>query len=84
MNPCGAGSESEKGQTMAENEIPIEEWVDKMTTAHNHHAKAIEILEQRGRSLNDRRESCEYTLADIRKSFNKVLDHLDITIEEDE
>ena len=69
---------------MSENEIPIEEWVDKMTLAHNQHAKAIEILDQRGRNLNERLESCEYMLADIRKSFNKVLDHLDITIEEDE
>ena len=69
---------------MADKEIPIEEWVDKMTMAHNHHAKAIEILEQRGRSLNERLESCEVLLADVHRSFNKVLNHLDITIEEDE
>jgi hypothetical protein len=69
---------------MSENEIPIEEWVDRMTKAHNHHAKAIEILEQRGRSLNERLESCEVLLADVHRSFNKVLNHLDITIEEDE
>lgn len=35
-------------------EINLEDWVSDMTTAHNNHAKAIEVLELRERELNDR------------------------------
>jgi hypothetical protein len=41
------------------------------------------VLAQRGSSLNERLELIEMLVADIRISLNKVLDHLNITIEEE-
>jgi len=41
------------------------------------------VLAQRGSSLNERLELVEMLVADIRISLNKVLDHLNITIEEE-
>ena len=66
---------------MAAKEMPIEERVDKMTKAHKHHAKSIEILEQRGRNLNERLEHTENILVAVHRSINRLLEHLDITIE---
>ena len=64
-------------------EKPLQEWVEEITTANNNNFKMIEVLVQRGSSLNERLELVEMLVADIRISVNKVLDHLDITIEEE-
>ena len=64
-------------------EKPLQEWVEEMTTASNNNFKMIEVLAQRTSSLNERLELVEMLVADIRISLNKVLDHLNITIEEE-
>ena len=64
-------------------EKPLQEWVEEITTANNNNFKMIEVLVQRGSSLNERLELIEMLVADIRISLNKVLDHLNITIEEE-
>ena len=64
-------------------EKPLQEWVEEITTASNNNFKMIEVLAQRGSSLNERLELVEMLVADIRISVNKVLAHLDITIEEE-
>jgi len=64
-------------------EKPLQEWVEEITTANNNNFKMIEVLAQRGSSLNERLELVEMLVADIRISLNKVLDHLNITIEEE-
>ena len=64
-------------------EKPLQEWVEEITTANNNNFKMIEVLVQRVSSLNERLELVEMLVADIRISVNKVLDHLDITIEEE-
>ena len=64
-------------------EKPLQEWVEEITTANNNNFKMIEVLVQRGSSLNERLELVEMLVADIRISVNKVLDHLNITIEEE-
>jgi len=64
-------------------EKPLQEWVEEITTANNNNFKMIEVLVQRGSSLNERLELVEMLVADIRISLNKVLDHLNITIEEE-
>ena len=64
-------------------EKPLQERVEEITTANNNNFKMIEVLVQRGSSLNERLELVEMLVADIRISVNKVLDHLDITIEEE-
>jgi hypothetical protein len=69
---------------MSENEIPIQDWVTQMTTAHNHHAQSIDTLEGRSLNLLERLEHVEEMVQDLRISLNKILTHLDITIEEDE
>lgn len=61
-------------------ERTLEEWVADMTTAHNNHAKAIEMLELQERNLNERLEAIEDTVDDIRKSVNILMEHLDLTI----
>ena len=69
---------------MSEQEIPIQEWVTQMTTAHNHHAQSIDTLEGRSLNLLERLEHVEELVQDLRISLNKILTHLDLTIEEDE
>tara|TARA_R100000781_G_C3984717_1_gene94807 strand:- start:2 stop:217 length:216 start_codon:yes stop_codon:yes gene_type:complete len=64
-------------------EKPLQEWVEEITTANNNNFKMIEVLAQRTSSLNERLELVEMLVADIRISLNKVLDHLNITIEEE-
>jgi len=64
-------------------EKPLQEWVEEITTASNNNFKMIEVLAQRTSSLNERLELVEMLVADIRISLNKVLDHLNITIEEE-
>ena len=64
-------------------EKPLQEWVEEITTANNNNFKMIEVLVQRVSSLNERLELVEMLVADIRISLNKVLDHLNITIEEE-
>ena len=64
-------------------EKPLQEWVEEISTANNNIFKMIEVLVQRVRSLNERLELVEMLVADIRISLNKVLDHLNITIEEE-
>ena len=64
-------------------EKPLQEWVEEITTASNNNFKMIEVLAQRVSSLNERLELVEMLVADIRISLNKVLDHLNITIEEE-
>ena len=64
-------------------EKPLQEWVEEITTASNNNFKMIEVLVQRGSSLNERLELVEMLVADARISMNKVLDHLNITIEEE-
>ena len=64
-------------------EKPLQEWVEEITTANNNNFKMIEVLVQRGSSLNERLELVEMLVADARISMNKVLDHLNITIEEE-
>ena len=75
---------TKKDKVMAgKKEKPLQEWVEEITTANNNNFKMIEVLVQRGSSLNERLELVEMLVADIRISVNKVLDHLDITIEEE-
>ena len=64
-------------------ENPLQEWVEEIPTANNTNFKMIEVLVQRVSSLNERLELVEMLVADIRISLNKVLDHLNITIEEE-
>ena len=64
-------------------EKPLQEWVEEITTANNNNFKMIEVLVQRVSSLNERLELVEMLVADARISMNKVLDHLNITIEEE-
>tara|TARA_Y100000590_G_scaffold223680_1_gene253006 strand:- start:2379 stop:2594 length:216 start_codon:yes stop_codon:yes gene_type:complete len=64
-------------------EKPLQEWVEEITTASNNNFKMIEVLAQRTSSLNERLELVEMLVADARISMNKVLDHLNITIEEE-
>jgi len=64
-------------------EKPLQEWVEEITTASNNNFKMIEVLVQRVSSLNERLELVEMLVADARISMNKVLDHLNITIEEE-
>ena len=64
-------------------EKPLQEWVEEITTANNNNFKMIEVLAQRTSSLNERLELVEMLVADARISMNKVLDHLNITIEEE-
>ena len=64
-------------------EKPLQEWVEEITTANNNNFKMIEVLVQRVSSLNERLELVEMLVADARVSMNKVLDHLNITIEEE-
>ena len=75
---------TKKDKVMAgKKEKPLQEWVEEITTANNNNFKMIEVLVQRGSSLNERLELIEMLVADIRISLNKVLDHLNITIEEE-
>lgn len=75
---------TKKDKVMAgKKEKPLQEWVEEMTTASNNNFKMIEVLAQRTSSLNERLELVEMLVADIRISLNKVLDHLNITIEEE-
>ena len=75
---------TKKDKVMAgKKEKPLQEWVEEMTTASNNNFKMIEVLAQRTSSLNVRLELVEMLVADIRISLNKVLDHLNITIEEE-
>ena len=75
---------TKKDKVMAgKKEKPLQEWVEEITTANNNNFKMIEVLVQRVSSLNERLELVEMLVADIRISVNKVLDHLDITIEEE-
>jgi hypothetical protein len=75
---------TKKDKVMAgKKEKPLQEWVEEITTANNNNFKMIEVLAQRGSSLNERLELVEMLVADIRISLNKVLDHLNITIEEE-
>ena len=64
-------------------EKPLQEWVEEITTANNNNFKMIEVLVQRVSSLNERLELVEMLVADARICMNKVLDHLNITIEEE-
>ena len=64
-------------------EKPLQEWVEEITTANNNNFKMIEVLVQRVSSLNERLELVEMLVADARISMNTVLDHLNITIEEE-
>ena len=64
-------------------EKPLQEWVEEITTANNNNFKMIEVLVQRVSSLNERLELVEMLVADARISMNKVLDHLNITLEEE-
>ena len=64
-------------------EKPLQEWVEEITTANNNNFKMIEVLVQRVSNLNERLELVEMLVADARISMNKVLDHLNITIEEE-
>ena len=64
-------------------EKPLQEWVEEITTANNNNLKMIEVLVQRVSNLNERLELVEMLVADARISMNKVLDHLNITIEEE-
>jgi|TARA_Y100000310_G_C20551666_1_gene748392 hypothetical protein len=63
-------------------EMTIEEWVEQITKAHNNHAKAIEVLELRERSLKEITEAQGQLINDLRLSLNKVLEHLEITLED--
>jgi len=75
---------TKKDKVMAgKKEKPLQEWVEEITTANNNNFKMIEVLAQRTSSLNERLELVEMLVADIRISLNKVLDHLNITIEEE-
>ena len=75
---------TKKDKVMAgKKEKPLQEWVEEITTANNNNFKMIEVLVQRGSSLNERLELVEMLVADARISMNKVLDHLNITIEEE-
>ncbi len=75
---------TKKDKVMAgKKEKPLQEWVEEITTASNNNFKMIEVLAQRVSSLNERLELVEMLVADIRISLNKVLDHLNITIEEE-
>lgn len=75
---------TKKDKVMAgKKEKPLQEWVEEITTANNNNFKMIEVLVQRVSSLNERLELVEMLVADIRISLNKVLDHLNITIEEE-
>ena len=75
---------TKKDKVMAgKKEKPLQEWVEEITTASNNNFKMIEVLAQRTSSLNERLELVEMLVADIRISLNKVLDHLNITIEEE-
>lgn len=61
-------------------EQTLEQWVSDITAAHNHHAKAIEVLELRERELNDRLIKLERENDSLRKSINLILDHLNVEI----
>lgn len=75
---------TKKDKVMAgKKEKPLQEWVEEITTANNNNFKMIEVLVQRVSSLNERLELVEMLVADARISMNKVLDHLNITIEEE-
>ena len=75
---------TKKDKVMAgKKEKPLQEWVEEITTASNNNFKMIEVLAQRTSSLNERLELVEMLVADARISMNKVLDHLNITIEEE-
>ena len=68
---------------MSDTEMPLQDWVNSMTTAHNHHAESIDKLEGRSLNLLERLEHVEHLFQDLRISTNKILNHLDITIEEE-
>ena len=67
---------------MSNKEMPLQEWIDSMTAAHNHHSESIDALEGRSVHLLERLEHVEELVQDLRISTNKILNHLDITIEE--
>jgi hypothetical protein len=62
-------------------EQPIEEWVSDITISHNNHAKAIEVLELRERSLKEISEMHEAEIITLRGAINLLMDKLDITLE---
>ena len=62
-------------------EQPIEEWVNDITIGHNNHAKAIEVLELRERSLKEISEMHEAEVVTLRGAINLLMDKLDITLE---
>ena len=61
--------------------MSIEDWVKKITKAHNNHAKAIEVLELRERSLHERQGALEEVVNDQRKAINALMEHLEFTAE---
>jgi hypothetical protein len=80
------GKESEG--KMAE-EIELQDWADNMTKAHDNHRKAIEVLygdtealKQKGKHYEERIEHLEQLINSLRISMNRMLEHLDITIED--
>jgi hypothetical protein len=62
-------------------EQTLEEWVGDITIAHNNHAKAIEVLELRERSLNETNAAQAAEISDLRNAVNTLLKHLDLTLE---
>jgi|TARA_R110000787_G_scaffold223805_1_gene332078 hypothetical protein len=60
---------------------PLEDWVSDITIAHNNHAKAIEVLELRERSLKETESALSAEIADLRKAVNTLLTHLELTLE---